>query len=156
MFFLQFAEKLKISIHRGGKMKKMMLLAASLGAFALTSCSNYSRRPYTEIPLAEGEEEVAPTEFCAFEDFPKDVPFKYVHAVKASKMLYANPKSLRPAIETRVRKRGGNAVANYHENIRFSAFSFTLVRPVASGDAITILNTRGKTCEEMGGQSFTK
>ena len=38
----------------------MMLLAASLGAFALTSCSNYSRRPYTEIPLAEGEEEVAP------------------------------------------------------------------------------------------------
>ena len=47
----------------------MMLLAASLGAFALTSCSNYSRRPYTEIPLAEGEEEVAPNEFCAFEDF---------------------------------------------------------------------------------------
>ncbi|MBP5246739.1 MAG: hypothetical protein J6Z31_02660 [Fibrobacter sp.] len=136
--------------------KKLIFAVTSLAAMTLIGCSNYTRRPYTEIPLAEGEEEVAPTEFCAFEDFPKDVPFKYVHAVKASKMVYADPKSLRPAIEKTVRKRGGNAVANYHENIRFGAFSLTIVRPVASGDAITILNTRGKTCEEMGGQSFTK
>jgi hypothetical protein len=61
---------------------------------------------------------LAVTSFVAFEDFPKDVPFKYVHAVKASKMIYSDPKSLRPAIP--------------------------------------ILNTRGKTCEEMGGESFTK
>jgi hypothetical protein len=53
-----------------------------------------------------------------------------------------------------VNAKGGNAVGNYHEGQRFGFWPWRLVRPVASGDAITILNTRGKSCVEMGGYAL--
>ena len=135
-------------------MKKKFLFAVSFAALALVGCSNYSARPFTEIPLADGEEVVPPTEFCAFEDFPQGVPFKVHAPVKAAKSTYGGAESLRPTIMEKVGARHGNAVANYHENQRFGFWPWRMIRPVASGDAITILNTRGKSCAEMGGFAF--
>ena len=135
-------------------MKKTLLLAVSFVAFAMVGCSNYSHRDYTEVPLADGEEFVPPTVFCAFEDFPQGVPFKVLGVVKAAKGTYGGAAYLRPIIQERVNAKGGNAVGNYHEGQRFGFWPWRVVRPVASGDAITILNTRGKSCEEMGGYTL--
>ena len=135
-------------------MKKRMLSVVSLAALALVGCSNYSRLAYTEIPLADGEEVVAPTEFCVFEEFPQDVPFKVNGIVKAAKGTYGSVVDLRPTIKEKTAQKGGNAVGNYHENQRFGFWPWRMIRPVASGDAITILNTRGKSCAEMGGRAL--
>lgn len=135
-------------------MKKTLLLAVSFAAFAMVGCSNYSHKDYTEVPLAEGEEFVPPTEFCAFEDFPQGVPFKVLGVVKAAKGTYGGADYLRPIIQEKVNAKGGNAVANYHEGQRFGFWPWRMIRPVASGDAITILNTRGKSCADMGGYTL--
>ena len=135
-------------------MKNKFLMAASLAALVFAGCSNYSRKPYTEIPLADGEETVQLEEFCAFEDFPQDVPFKVLAPVKAAKNFYGSAEGLRPVIKEKVAKRKGNSVANYHENQRFGSWPWRMIRPVASGDAIVILNPRGKTCAEMGGEAL--
>ena len=135
-------------------MKNKLLLAVSLAALVFAGCSNYSRKPYTEIPLADGEEAVPFEEFCAFEDFPQDVPFKVLAPVKAAKSVYGSADALRPVIKEKVAKRKGNSVANYHENQRFGFWPWRVIRPVASGDAIVILNSRGKSCAEMGGEAL--
>ena len=135
-------------------MNKKILMAVSFAALMFAGCSNYSHTDYTEVPLSEGEEFVPPTEFCAFEDFPQGVPFKVLGVVKAAKGTYGGADYLRPIIQEKVQKKGGNAVANYHENQRFGFWPWRMVRPVASGDAITILNTRGKSCAEMGGKTL--
>ena len=135
-------------------MKNKMMLAVSFAALVLAGCSNYSRRPYTEIPLADGEETEQINEFCYFEDFPQDVPFKVLAPVKAAKSTYGSADVLRPIIQEKAAKRGGNSVANYHESQRFGFWPWRIVRPVASGDAIIILNSRGKTCAEMGGENL--
>lgn len=132
-------------------MNKKILLVVSLAALLFTGCSNYKKRAYTEIPLAEGEETATLTEFCAFEDFPQDVPFKVLGVVQKKKGVYGATTSLRPAIMDLVRAKGGNAIGNFHENQRLGLWPWNAVRPVASGDAMIILNPRGKSCAEMGG-----
>ncbi|SMG10601.1 hypothetical protein [Fibrobacter sp. UWB13] len=135
-------------------MKKAFLLVLFVACFVLMACSNYTRKFYTEIPLAEGEKITPATEFCYFEDFPQNVPFKVLKPLVMGKSFYGSAASIRDDFAYKAKHRGGNAVANYHESQRFGFWPWRLIRPVISGDVIVILNSRGKSCAEMGGSSY--
>ncbi|MBR2075687.1 MAG: hypothetical protein IKB43_11910 [Fibrobacter sp.] len=130
--------------------KGVIFLAAA--AIALQACSNYQPRVYNEVPLVEGEEVVPFEEFCYFETEPNGAAFKVLRKAVVGGGSYGSTESLKPTLEQKVAKLGGNSIANFKASQRFGFWPWRFIRPVVSGDAIQILNANGKSCEELGGR----
>ena len=130
-------------------LKVVFLLAVA--AIALQACSNYQPRVYNEVPLAEGEEVVPFEGFCYFDTEPNGAAFKVLRKAVVGGGSYGSTESLKPTLEQKVAKLGGNSIANFKASQRFGFWPWRFIRPVVSGDAIQILNANGKSCEELGG-----
>lgn len=123
-------------------------------AFALSACSNYSKRNYTEVPLNDGEEIVPFNEFCYFETEPQGAAFKIVKKkTVVAGNVYGSPDALLPKLEEKVKTQGGNSIANFNASQRFGFWPWRAIRPIVSGDAIQIMNAHGKSCAELGGHT---
>lgn len=123
-------------------------------AFALSACSNYSKRNYTEVPLSDGEEIVLFNEFCYFETEPQGAAFKIVKKkTVVAGNVYGSPDALLPKLEEKVKTQGGNSIANFNASQRFGFWPWRAIRPIVSGDAIQIMNAHGKSCAELGGHT---
>lgn len=130
----------------------IVLVAAT--AFALSACSNYSKRNYTEVPLSDGEEIVPFNEFCYFETEPQGAAFKVIKKKTiVAGNFFGSTDGLLPKLEDKVTKRGGNSIANFNASQRFGFWPWRVIRPITSGDAILIMNAHGKSCAELGGHT---
>ena len=75
-------------------------------AFALSACSNYSKRNYTEVPLSDGEEIVPFNEFCYFETEPQGAAFKIVKKkTVVAGNVYGSPTPCFPSLKKKSRLR---------------------------------------------------
>lgn len=130
-------------------LKGVLLLAAA--AIALQACSNYQPRVYTPAPLAEGQQVELFNDFCYFDTEPNGAAFTVLKKVVAAGNFYGSAEGLKPKLEDKAKRQGGNSVANFKASQRFGFWPWRVIRPVVSGDAIQILNANGKSCEELGG-----
>ncbi|MBR4783939.1 MAG: hypothetical protein IK012_01630 [Fibrobacter sp.] len=131
------------------KLKGILLMGAA--ALALQACSNYQPRVYTPAPLAEGQQVEPFNDFCFFDTEPNGAAFTVLKRVVVGGGFYGSADGLKPKLEDKAKKQGGNSVANYKGSQRFGFWPWRFIRPVVSGDAIQILNANGKSCEELGG-----
>lgn len=120
---------------------------AAIAAFSFTGCSN-SPKPVTGLPEATNP----PQEFCFFDNTPNsDVEYTVARKVKILKGTYGSLNQVLPKVEPFVKGTNANAIMNFKLAQRFSIWPWRFVSPVATGKAILITDSKGMSCEEMGG-----
>lgn len=138
------------------KMKVKNLFVLAVAAIVISACGGSDPAPSVE-PVANGNGGSGiinkPTEFCYFiGGTPQgDVEFTLLKNVKVAKGTFGAVSSILPKFEEATIARGGNSVVNFAGSQRFGFWPWRFIRPVASGRAINITNTQGRSCKEMGG-----
>ncbi|MCF0222252.1 MAG: hypothetical protein HUK19_08165 [Fibrobacter sp.] len=129
-------------------MKFKFAMFAAVAALSLTACSS-APKPVAGLPEATNP----PQQFCFFESTPNsDVEFVNVRKVKLKKGVYGSVNQVIPRVKPYVETLGGNAIINFQAKQRFSIWPWRFMTPVAWGKAIRIIDSKGQSCEEMGGR----
>jgi len=136
-------------------MKFKFAMIASIAAFAaitFTACSSEPKMS-TDLPQVS-DPSALPQEFCYFDQEPNtNVTYQVIRKIKAKKGVYGSVSSVIPKAEDFVKKTGANAVMRFHAGQAFSIFPWRFISPVAKGVAIFITDTKGQSCQEMGGHT---
>lgn len=131
------------------KSKFASLVASVFITLSLIGCAG-SPMPITDMPIPTNP----PQEFCYFDASPtSNVEYTIVRSVKVEKGTYGSVSEVIPKVQPYVENIGGNAIMNFRASQRFSILPWSFVSPVAMGKAIFITDTKGLSCEEMGGHS---
>lgn len=136
----------------------LSIAAISFAALTFSACSGAPNHIYVEphpSPApATFDGSNLPKETCFFQDIPSDdVLYTVLKNFKAAKGIYGSISEVIPHATTKIKQLGGNAAINFLAWQKGSIFPWRFVSPYATGTAIFIFNTNGKSCTEMGGMT---